>query len=131
MKAKVPKTKTRVPKKADVCSAVPYCPVVVMGASAGGLEVFGQFFSQMPPNSGLSFVLVQHLDPRHETLMPELLKKQTSMPVLRAEDGMKVQPNTVYVIAPNGTVLHVHSELSPNAHVSETLGAVKAFKTKR
>ena len=55
-----------------------------MGASAGGLEAFQKFFSNMPANSGMAFVLAQHLDPRHETLMPELLRKQTTMSVVQS-----------------------------------------------
>ena len=51
------------------------CPVVVMGASAGGFESFAKFFQLMPPDTGLSFLIVQHLDPSHDTLMPELLAK--------------------------------------------------------
>lgn len=81
--------------------APPRCPIVAMGASAGGLEVFQQFFDQMPSESGMVFVLVQHLDPRHETLIPELLAKHTSMKVLSVEDGLKIVANHVYVIAPN------------------------------
>ena len=77
------------------------CPVVALGASAGGLEVFAQFFDKIPSDTGFSFVLAQHLERGHETLMPELLSKHTRMRVVRAEDGIKVQPNHVYVIAPN------------------------------
>ncbi len=72
-----------------------------MGASAGGLEVFQQFFDRMPAESGMAFILIQHLDPHHDTLMPELLSKHTTMPVQIAQDGLKVQANHVYVIAPN------------------------------
>mgnify|MGYP003574918642 CR=1 FL=1 len=97
-KTKAPITNT------ESCAGDPYCPIVAIGASAGGLEAFGQFFDKMPIDSGLAFVLVQHLDPTHDTLMPELLSKHTSMDVLRAEEGVKVQPNTVYVIAPNGSL---------------------------
>lgn len=78
--------------------------VVGIGASAGGLEAFQRFFQRMPADSGMAFVLVQHLDPRHETLMPELLSKQTSMPVAQAIDGTAVEPNHVYFIPPNATL---------------------------
>ena len=77
------------------------CPVVALGASAGGLEVFARFFELVPANSGVAFVLVQHLDPRHETLMPELLAPHTDMPVLRVSDGLQMRANHVYVIPPN------------------------------
>src|SRR4051812_23729334 len=86
------------------CSSNFRCPLVVLGASAGGLEVFGQFFDGMPSDTGLAFVLLQHLDPTHDTLMPELLSKHTAMRVLRVEDGLKIQANHVYVNAPNGSV---------------------------
>jgi two-component system, chemotaxis family, CheB/CheR fusion protein len=74
---------------------------VGLGASAGGLEAFEQFFTHMPGDSGLAFVLVSHLDPEHESLMTELLRRFTPMPVEEAGDGMRVIPNRVYVIPPN------------------------------
>ena len=74
--------------------------VVGLGASAGGLEAFTQFFTHMPGDSGLAFVLVSHLDPDHESLMTGLLRRSTSMPVEEARDGMRVMPNRVYVIPP-------------------------------
>jgi two-component system CheB/CheR fusion protein len=80
------------------------CPVVAMGASAGGLEAFQKFFAHMPPDSGMAFVLAQHLDPRHETLLPTLLTRSTSMPVEEARDRTKVQPDHVYVIPPNAVL---------------------------
>jgi two-component system CheB/CheR fusion protein len=68
------------------------------------LEVFSQFLEQMPVDSGLAFILIQHLDPTHDTLMPELLAKHTTMPVHRASDGLRIHSNNVYVIAPNATL---------------------------
>jgi two-component system CheB/CheR fusion protein len=75
-----------------------------MGASAGGLEAFQKFFASMPPDTGMSFVIAQHLDPRHVTLMPELLGKTTRMSVEQVRDETPVQPNHVYVIPPNSTL---------------------------
>jgi chemotaxis response regulator CheB len=75
-------------KNLAACSAPAHCPIVALGASAGGLEVFGQFFDRMPPDTGFAFVVVQHLDPSHDTLMPELLSKHTTMKVMRVENGM-------------------------------------------
>ena len=72
-----------------------------MGASAGGLEAFQKFFTAMPPDSGMSFVVVQHLDPNHATLMPELLGKTTRMNVEQVRDETPVEPDHVYVIPPN------------------------------
>ncbi len=82
-----------------------------MGGSAGGLEAFGQFFSHMTPDTGLSFVLVPHLDPSHKGMMPELLGRQTPMKVIEAADGMDVQPNHIYVIPPNADLAILHGRL--------------------
>lgn len=76
-------------------------PVVGIGASAGGLAAFKKFFSSLPADSGMAFVLVPHLDPTHESLMVELLARQTSMPVCEATEGMPIEPNRVYIIPPN------------------------------
>jgi two-component system CheB/CheR fusion protein len=75
-------------------------PVVAIGASAGGLKALEGFFDAMPPDSGMAFVVVQHLDPKHVSLMTTLLEKRTRMKVLQAEDGLKVQPNHVYTKPP-------------------------------
>ncbi len=75
--------------------------VVGMGASAGGLEAFEQFFTHMPANTGMAFVLVPHLAPSYKSIMTEILQKYTKMAVMEAENGMAVEPNKVYVIPPN------------------------------
>ena len=75
-------------------------PVVGIGASAGGLEALEQFFGKVPDNTGMAFVVVQHLDPNREDILPELLSRMTKMKVVRALDAMKVRPDTVYVIPP-------------------------------
>ena len=75
--------------------------IVGMGGSAGALEAFEQFFTHMPPDSGLAFVLVTHMDPTHKGMMPELLGRCTTMSVVQVEDGMPVRPNQVYTIPPN------------------------------
>jgi two-component system CheB/CheR fusion protein len=76
-------------------------PIVGIGASAGGLEAFEQFFSKLPPDSGMAFVLIPHLDPSHASMMTELLRRVAAIQVTEAEDGVKVEPNHVYVIPPN------------------------------
>ena len=76
-------------------------PIVGIGASAGGLEAFAAFFESMPADAGIGFVLVAHLDPDHVSLLPELLQKHTKMPVLQAQDDVKVEADHVYVIPPN------------------------------
>ncbi len=85
--------------------AVPQQPLVVgIGASAGGLDAFKAFFFNMPADSGMAFVLVQHLDPRHKSLLAELIGRQTPMPVIQAEDGLEVAADRVYVIPPDATL---------------------------
>ena len=79
-------------------------PVVGIGASAGGLDAFRKLFDALPPDTGMAFILVQHLDPTHESLMVELLSDHTAMAVRQATDGMPVERNRVYVIPP-GTSL--------------------------
>ena len=74
--------------------------IVGVGASAGGLEALQQFFRFMPSNSGLCFVVVQHLSPDYKSLMADILGKYTDMKVIQAEDGIKAEPNTVYLIPP-------------------------------
>ncbi len=76
-------------------------PIVGMVASAGGVEAFMKFFAAMPSQCGMAFVLVPHLDTKHESSMVGLLRRQTSMPVVEAADGMHVEINSVYVIPPN------------------------------
>lgn len=76
-------------------------PIVAVGASAGGLEAFKRFTGAIPPDSGMSFALIPHLDPTHESLMVELIAKHTRMPVHEAAHGMVIEPNHVYVIPPN------------------------------
>lgn len=98
----------------------PGFPIVGIGASAGGLEAFEEFFTEMPPKSGLAFVVVPHQHPGHVSLLPGLLQKCTTMPILEVVDNMRVEPNTVY-LALAGTnlailngVLHL-LELVPHA----------------
>jgi two-component system CheB/CheR fusion protein len=76
-------------------------PVVGIGASAGGLEALFKLFDALPPDTGMAFVLIQHLDPAHSSMMVELLAGHTSMPVLEAADGMPVERDHVYVIPPS------------------------------
>lgn len=80
-------------------------PVVGVGASAGGLETFKRLFSNMPTNSGMAFVLVQHLDPNHESIMAELIGKSTEMPVWQVTDEMEIEPDHVYMIPPNSDLV--------------------------
>ncbi|MFW6276359.1 MAG: chemotaxis protein CheB [Bacteroidota bacterium] len=92
--------------------------IVGVGASAGGLEALASFFGSMPANTGMAFVVVQHLSPDYKSLMVELLSRHTKMNVYRAEDGMEVQPDSVYLIPPkkNMTIFHGKLYLSEHSH---------------
>jgi len=116
--------KQRNPAKSDQKAATPALPektlarqkgalfpIVGIGASAGGLEALEQFLRQVPPASGLAFVIVQHLDPTHQGIMPELLQRVTAMSVFQVKDRMKVEPNCVYVIPPNKDMSILHGLL--------------------
>jgi two-component system, chemotaxis family, CheB/CheR fusion protein len=76
-------------------------PIVGIGASAGGLEAFTEFLTHLPNDTGMGFVLVQHLAPDHKSLLTEILAKATRMPVIEVRDGMTVEPNHIYIIPPN------------------------------
>ena len=76
-------------------------PIIGIGASAGGLEALEQFFSNVPSNCGMAFVVIQHLDPNHKGIMPELLQRVTKMKVCPVTDRLKIKQNCVYVIPPN------------------------------
>jgi len=99
-------------------------PIVGIGASAGGLAAFDNFFSAMPDRvgPGMAFVVVQHLDPKHKSILTDLIGRYTHMPVYEVKDGMVVQPNCVYVIPPKydmileyGT-LQLQEPVEPRGH---------------
>jgi two-component system CheB/CheR fusion protein len=75
-------------------------PVVGVGASSGGVDAFRQLLAHVPPRSGMALVLVQHLEATRASLLSDALSSSTRMPVAQAEDGMRVEPNRVYVIPP-------------------------------
>jgi len=76
-------------------------PIIGIGASAGGIEALEVFFRNMPDNSGMAFVVIQHLDPTYVGIMPELMQRFTPMKVIQTCDRTKVKPNCVYIIPPN------------------------------
>jgi chemotaxis response regulator CheB len=86
-------------------------PIVGIGASAGGLEALEQFLGNVPAQNGIAFVIVQHLDPTHKGIMPELLQRTTAVKVLQAKDRMKVEPDHAYVIPPNKDMSILHGVL--------------------
>ncbi|PHJ56925.1 ATPase [Nostoc linckia z18] len=104
-------------------------PIVAMGASAGGLEAFIQLLSHLPIDTGMAFVLIQHLSPHQKSLLSEILSRKTQMPVYEVQDGMVVEPNNVYVIPPNAkmTISEGVLKLSPRQKTRGYFMAVDAF----
>src|SRR5882724_3641042 len=99
--------------------------IVAIGASAGGIEAMSELMKHLPPDTGMAFVLVQHLDPKHHSILTELLARKTTMNVTEVSDGLPIKPNHVYVIPPNATMsisdhtLHLGPrEESRGAHMS-------------
>ena len=90
-------------------------PVVGIGASAGGLAAFKEFIQAIPEDSGMAYVLVQHLDPNHESLLPELLQKCSKLPILEISNDLKVKSNHIYIIPSNKMLMSNDGklELSP------------------
>ena len=101
-------------------------PIVGIGASAGGLDAFKAFLAAMPSDTGMAFVLVQHLDPIHVSLMAGLLSGHTTMPVTQAAEGVSIEPNRVYLIPP-GVSLAVAGGKLHLSELTERHGARTAF----
>ncbi|MCX6050349.1 MAG: PAS domain-containing protein [Chloroflexi bacterium] len=114
--------------------------VVGIGASAGGLEALQRFFEQMPTTSGMAFVVVTHLAPKHESHLAALLQPCTTMPVVQVTEAILITPNQVYVIPPNRNIATIDSHLRlslleearrermPIDHFFRTLAATHAEK---
>ncbi|MDP9199244.1 MAG: chemotaxis protein CheB, partial [Pseudomonadota bacterium] len=100
-------TRARTPRSAAFGTRI-----VGLGASAGGLAPLEQFLGRVPPNSGLAFVVVQHLDPTQKALLAELLQRVTGMRVHEAKNNMRVEPDSVYVIPPNAELSVVNGVLN-------------------
>jgi two-component system CheB/CheR fusion protein len=90
-------------------------PIVGIGASAGGLEALTQLLAHLPATSGAAFVVVQHLDPSHDSILTEILQRGSPMPVTQVEDQMPVVPDHVYVIPPNRDLAVFHDTLQLSA----------------
>jgi len=109
MSPKAPTTSKRRPAAKQPQKEEPPAPassqhdflVVAIGASAGGIEAFKELVRNLPTDTGMGFVVIQHLDPNHASALAELLSKSTSMKVTEVTDGMRVVPNQVFVIPPN------------------------------
>jgi len=96
-------------------------PIVGIGASAGGLEALEQFLGSVPENSGMAYVVIQHLDPTQKGMLPELLQRITAMKVYQAADRMPVKVNSVYVIPPNKSMSILNGVLHPVSYTHLTL----------
>ncbi len=111
--------KTPPPAQEEAPESNPALVVVGIGASAGGLTPLGEFFDHMPAGSGLAFVVIQHLSPHGQSLLPDLLARRTAMQVRAAEEGTRIAPDTVYVIPPghdlvlHGGLLHLQDRDGP------------------
>ena len=86
--------------------------VVGIGASAGGLEAFTKLLKNLPVDTGMAFVIVQHLDPNHKSILTDILLKTTKMPVSEVKDNTAVKPNQVYVIPPDNELAVVNGVLN-------------------
>lgn len=86
-----------------MAAAVPCLPfpVVGIGASAGGLQALVRLFENMPANNGMAYVVILHLSPQHQSTADQVLQRVTRMPVVQVADTVRIEPNHVYVIAPN------------------------------
>ena len=102
MRVKIKKLKQADPPKGKTSDLdTGQFPIVGIGASAGGLEALEQFLGNVPENSGMAYVVIQHLDPTQKGMLPELLQRISKMKVFQVKDRMAIKPNCVYVIPPN------------------------------
>src|SRR5437879_12408973 len=92
-------------------------PIVVVAASAGGLEAFSDLLRHLPEKTGMAFVLVQHLDATHGSVLPEILARKTTIPVEEVSDGVHVLPDHIYVIPANTNMLLEHVALRLSARM--------------
>jgi two-component system CheB/CheR fusion protein len=106
-------------------------PMVAIGASAGGLEAILTLLENLPSDTGAAYVIIQHLSPSHESILPELLERKSSMPVHKVEDGMAVEENNVYVIPPNKylSIEDSHLLLSPREKQEAGIHSIDHFLT--
>src|SRR5580704_19299583 len=95
-----------------VVAVLPAFPIVGVGASAGGLDAFTQLLKHLPADTGMAFVLIQHLDPKHESILATLLSRATRMAVVEVTNQMRVAPNHVYVMPPNTNMTIANSMLN-------------------
>src|SRR5262245_41434768 len=97
-------TRPRGDGEAEEGRSKPSIPVVGIGASAGGIDALQAFIPAIPPACGLSFVVVQHLDPEHGSVLSSLLSRVSRIPVTEVKGETEIEPNHIYVILPNTTL---------------------------
>ena len=110
-------------KKPGAHSSTAPFPIVAIGASAGGVEALRTLFRSLPPDTGMAYVVIQHLSPFHESLLPEIIGAETQMEVHKVTDGMKPEPNKVYVIPP-GTSMGIEGGV---LHLSPRVGSASKY----
>ena len=104
-------------------------PVVAIGASAGGIEAISTLLENLSPRLGMAYVIIQHLAPNHESILPELLERKAKMPVHQVENNMHMLPNNVYVIPPN-TYMGIEDstlKLSPRVKTDGSFHSIDFF----
>jgi two-component system CheB/CheR fusion protein len=103
--------------------------VVGLGASAGGIKAFKEFFAHVPPRSGMAYVVILHLSPEHESHLAEVLQVATEMPVTQVSEAVRIEPNHVYVIPPNKSLAinDEHLKLSEIMRIEERRSPVDIF----
>jgi two-component system CheB/CheR fusion protein len=98
------KSRPRKKNRSDSSGSDPNFLIAAIGASAGGVEAYTELIRHLPPDTGMGFVLVQHLDPKHHSILTELLARETAMPVKEVTDGVVLRPNHIFVIPPNASL---------------------------
>jgi two-component system, chemotaxis family, CheB/CheR fusion protein len=103
--------------------------VVGLGASAGGIKAFKEFFTHVPPDSGMAYVVILHLSPEHESHLAEVLQVATEMPVMQVHGSVQIEPNHIYVIPPNKSLAmnDGHLALSEVKRIEERRAPVDIF----
>jgi chemotaxis response regulator CheB len=100
-----------------------------LGASAGGIQAFQQFFQQVPEKSGIAYVVILHMSPDHDSHLAQVLQTTTKMPVTQVNERVKVKPDNVYVVPPNQhlTMQDGHINVSPNVEIEDRRAPVDIF----
>ncbi len=106
------KKQSRKPDRDETTEYYEDIPVVGIAASAGGLKAFKELLGQLPARTGMGFVLIQHLDPSHKSILTELLSRECQLPVTEITDGMSIEPDHVYVIPPDEQLTLLHNSLN-------------------